>query len=62
MAVVGALSTIALHVIGVPGALFLSVFSGLVVFVPLIGFIVGTVPPLLLALFGNPLDALWVLL
>lgn len=62
MAVVGALSTAALYLIGVPGALLLGVFSGLVAFVPLIGSIAGAVPPLLLALVGNPLDALWVLL
>jgi predicted PurR-regulated permease PerM len=62
MAVVGALSTAALYLIGVPGALLLGVFSGLVAFVPLIGSIAGAVPPLLLALVGNPLDAVWVLL
>jgi len=62
MLVVGALSTIALYVIGVPGALFLGFFSGLVAFVPIIGSVVGAVPPLLLAFAGSPLDALWVLL
>lgn len=62
MAVVGALSAAALYLIGIPGALLLGVFSGLVAFVPLIGSIAGAVPPLLLALVGNPLDALWVLL
>ena len=62
MLVVGVLSTIALYVIGVPGALFLGFFSGLVAFVPIIGSVVGAVPPLLLAFAGSPLDALWVLL
>ncbi len=62
MLVVGALSTIALYVIGVPGALFLGIFSGLVAFVPIIGSVVGAVLPLLLAFAGSPLDALWVLL
>ena len=62
MAIVGALSTVALYAIGVPGALFLGVFSGLVSFVPLIGSIAGAVPPLLLAFAGDPMDALWVLL
>ena len=62
MLVVSALSTIALYVIGVPGALFLGIFSGLVAFVPIIGSVVGAVPPLLLAFAGSPLDALWVLL
>ncbi len=62
MVVVGALSTAALYVIGVPGALLLGIFSGLVAFVPLIGVLAGAIPPLLLALIGNPVDALWVLL
>ncbi len=62
MLVVGVLSTIALYVIGVPGALFLGIFSGLVAFVPIIGSVAGAVPPLVLAFAGNPLDVLWVLL
>jgi predicted PurR-regulated permease PerM len=62
MAIVGALSIGALHAIGVPGALFLGVFTGLVCFIPLIGPILSAVPPLVLALAGNPIDALWVLL
>jgi predicted PurR-regulated permease PerM len=62
MFVVGALSTVALYIIGVPGALFLGVLSGLVSFVPILGSIAGALPPLLLALAGNPLDAVWVLL
>ncbi len=62
MAIVGLLSTVALYVIGVPGALFLGIFSGLVSFVPLLGSIAGAIPPLILAFAGNPLDALWVLL
>jgi predicted PurR-regulated permease PerM len=62
MAIVGLLSTVALYIIGVPGALFLGIFSGLVAFVPLLGSIAGAIPPLLLAFAGNPLDALWVVL
>lgn len=62
MFVVGLLATIALYIIGVPGALLLGIFSGLVAFVPIIGSIVGAVPPVLLAFAGNPLDALWVVL
>lgn len=62
MFVVGILSTVALYLIGIPGALFLGIFSGLVAFVPLIGSIAGAVPPLVLALAGNPIDALWVVL
>lgn len=62
MLVVGLLSTAALYLIGVPGALLLGIFSGLVAFVPIIGSIAGAVPPLILAFAGNPLDALWVVL
>jgi predicted PurR-regulated permease PerM len=61
MAIVGLLSTVALYIIGIPGALFLGIFSGLVAFVPLLGSIAGAIPPLILAFAGNPLDALWVL-
>lgn len=62
MTVIGVLSTAALYIIGVPGALFLGIFTGLVCFVPLIGPVVSAVPPLVLAFAGNPIDALWVLL
>lgn len=62
MLIVGVLATVALYVIGVPGALFLGIFSGLISFIPFIGAIVGAVPPLVLAFAGNPIDALWVLL
>ncbi len=37
-------------------------FSGLVAFVPIVGSVVGAVPPLILAFAGNPWDVLWVLL
>ena len=62
MFVVGVLAAVALYLIGVPGALFLGLFSGLVAFVPIIGSVVGAVPPLFLAFAGNPWDVLWVLL
>lgn len=45
MVVVGLLSTAALYLIGVPGALLLGLFSGLAAFVPIIGSIVGAIPP-----------------
>jgi predicted PurR-regulated permease PerM len=61
MAIVGVLSTGALYLIGVPGALFLGILSGLVCFVPLIGPVISAVPPLVLSLAGDPTDALWVL-
>jgi predicted PurR-regulated permease PerM len=62
MTVLGVLSTVALYLIGVPGALFLGIFTGLVCFVPLVGPVVSAVPPLVPAFAGNPIDALWVLL
>lgn len=62
MAVVGVLSSAALYFIGIPGALFLGILSGLVSFIPIIGAIAGAVPPLILAFAGDPLDFLWVLL
>lgn len=62
MTVIGALSTAALYLIGVPGAFFLGLFTGLVCFVPLVGPVVSAVPPLVLAFAGNPIDTLWVLL
>ena len=62
MVVVGVLATVALYVIGVPGALFLGVFSGLVAFVPIVGSVVGAIPPLVLAFSGSLWDVLWVLL
>ncbi len=62
MLVVGVLATAALYAIGLPGALFLGIFSGLISFIPFIGAIAGAIPPLVLAFAGNPIDALWVLL
>lgn len=62
MLVVGVLATVALYVIGVPGALFLGIFSGLISFIPYIGAIAGMIPPLVLAFAGDPINALWVLL
>ncbi len=49
MSVIGVLSTAALYLIGVPGALFLGLFTGLVCFVPLVGPVVSAVPPLVLS-------------
>src|SRR5215218_2574488 len=52
MLLIGFLSTVALYLIGVPFALLLGIFSGLI----------SLIPPLLLALIGTPIDALWVVL
>jgi predicted PurR-regulated permease PerM len=61
MAIVGILSTVALYLIGVPGALFLGILTGLLAFVPLVGSIVSAIPPLLLAFVVGPTTVLWVL-
>ncbi len=61
MGVIGVLWTGALYVMGIPGALFLGIFAGLLGFVPYIGAVLSVIPPLLLALAGDPIDAVWVL-
>src|SRR5215212_5900110 len=61
MAIVGILSTVALYLIGVPGALFLDILTGLLAFVLLVGSIVSAIPPLLLAFVVGPTTILWVL-
>ena len=62
MAIVGILSMGALYLIGIPGAIFLGIFSGIVEFVPYFGPVISAIPPMLLALVGDPVDALWVAL
>ncbi len=62
MAIVGVLRTGALYLIDIPNALFLGILAGLLEFVPYVGPVVSAIPPLLLALAGDPLDALWILL
>ncbi len=61
MAVIGVLWTVALLLIGVPGALFLGIFAGLAAFVPYIGPLIGLVPAFVLAFAAGPLSALLVL-
>jgi predicted PurR-regulated permease PerM len=62
MAIIGVLSTVALSLIGVPFALLLGIFSGLISFIPFVGPLISVIPPVLLALIGDPIDALWVVL
>lgn len=62
MVIIGFLSTVALYLIGVPFALLLGIFSGLISFIPFVGPLISVVPPVLLALIGTPIDALWVVL
>lgn len=62
MGFIGVATAIALWLLGVPFALLLGVFSGLVSFVPFVGAFVSAVPPILLALVEDPVLALWVAL
>jgi predicted PurR-regulated permease PerM len=62
MVFIGASSAVALHFIGVPFALLLGIFAGLIAFVPYLGAIVGGIPAVLLALVSDPVLAVWVLL
>jgi predicted PurR-regulated permease PerM len=68
--VMGASAGLALYLFGVLGifpdgrkyALALGVFYGVMELIPYIGPILGSIPPLLLALFTDPVSALWVAL
>ncbi len=60
MLAVGTLSTVALMVIGVPNALALGVFNGIVEFVPLLGPWVGGVVAVVIAFLDDPQKALFV--
>ena len=62
MTIIGVLSAAALYLIGIPFALLLGIFSGLVSFIPFVGPAISVIPPVLLALIGTPVDALWVIL
>ena len=61
MTIIGLLFTVAMFVIGIPFALLLGIFSGLISFVPFLGPVISVIPPVLLALTVNPIDALWVI-
>ncbi|MDQ4001516.1 MAG: AI-2E family transporter [Actinomycetota bacterium] len=62
MIIIGILWSVALFLIGIPGALFLGILAGLLNFVPYLGPVVAAVPPLLLALTVSPAMVLWVFL
>ncbi len=59
---VGVASTIALLVLGVPYALFLGVFAGVVELVPILGPVLGAIPAVLVAMFQPFPLVLWVVL
>jgi predicted PurR-regulated permease PerM len=68
--VMGASAAISLTIFGLIGifpdgeryALFFGVFYGLMEFIPYIGPIIGPAPAVLLALFNNPISAVWLLI
>lgn len=60
--IVAAIDVAALMFIGVPLAMVWGVLAFLTNFIPNIGFVLGVVPPALMALLANgPMDALWVI-
>jgi predicted PurR-regulated permease PerM len=68
--IMGASAALALWIFGVIGifpagahyALFFGAFYGLMEFIPYIGPIIGPLPAVLVALFVNPISAVWVIL
>jgi predicted PurR-regulated permease PerM len=66
----GASAAISLEIFGLLGifpdgsryAFFFGVFYGLAEFIPYVGPIIGPVPALLLALFANPISAVWLII
>ncbi len=68
--VMGGSATLVLYLFGVVGlfdagtryAAFFGAFYGFMEFIPYIGPIIGPIPALLVALFENPLSALWLLI
>jgi predicted PurR-regulated permease PerM len=53
---------ISLSIIGVPFALLIGIFSGLVSFIPYLGATISVVVPILLALVSDPFTVIWVVL
>ncbi len=62
MALVAALTTIGLHLLGVPLATLLGIVAGLFSFIPFLGPILSAVPAVLVALVESPQLALYVVL
>jgi predicted PurR-regulated permease PerM len=68
--IMGATAALALWIFGVLGifpdgqryALFFGAFFGLMELIPYIGPVLGAIPPILVALFDNPISAIWVAL
>jgi predicted PurR-regulated permease PerM len=53
---------ISLSIIGVPFALLLGLFSGLISFIPYLGATISVTVPILLALISDPFTVVWVIL
>ena len=53
---------ISLSIIGVPFALLIGIFSGLISFVPYLGATIAVVVPIILALVSDPFTVVWVIL
>jgi predicted PurR-regulated permease PerM len=62
MVIIGVLTAVALSIIGIPYALLIGAFSGILAFIPLIGFAISIIPPVLLALATDPILIVWVTL
>jgi predicted PurR-regulated permease PerM len=52
---------ISLSLIGVPFALLIGIFSGLISFIPYVGALISIVIPVLLALISDPFSVVWVI-
>lgn len=57
---IGAMSTIALLILGVDLALLLGTFAGLFEMIPILGPYLGAIPAILIALLNRPITAVWV--
>lgn len=62
MAFIAIFWAVALSVIGIPFALLLGIFGGLISFIPYVGAIISVIPPVVLALISDPITAVWVIL
>lgn len=62
MVIVGVAAGLACWMIGLPAPLALGLFAGLAQFVPVVGAVLGAVPPLVLALAGGGSVLLWTAL
>lgn len=58
--IIGVLAFVAYLIIGLPYALLLAVFAGVMAAIPLVGAVIGTVPALVVAFSISPTAALWV--